>query len=252
MELPRGYISYSQINTYQNCPQKYFYAYIEEREIPLNEKILLGIVFHSTLEYFFNKKIEGKQIKKEKLINIFQSKFESLCIEKDIIWDGNRQEIENRGIRFLDYFITALAPHISPLMVEKELEVEMDEMNVMLKGIIDLVEQDYTITDFKTTNSKWSNSRMKRSYLQMVIYKYLFEKSFGTVNPELKLKILYSSKKKEIGHQEVTLKPGDIDLGKMFKIIQYVVDNIRKEIFYRNESYFCGFCEFKPFCFQSK
>jgi len=48
MDLPRGYISYSQINTYQNCPQKYFYSYIEEKDIPLNEKILLGIVFHSS------------------------------------------------------------------------------------------------------------------------------------------------------------------------------------------------------------
>jgi hypothetical protein len=252
MNLPRGYISYSQINTYQSCPRKYYYSYIEERDVPLNEKILLGIAFHSTLEYFFKKKIENKPAKKASLIRTFLNQFEALCKENEVIWDGRREDVENRGIRFIDYFMEHLAADFNPLMVEKELQVKMDDLDVTLKGIIDLVEKDYTITDFKTTNSKWSNSRMKRSYLQMVIYKYLFEKSFETQNPELKLKILYSANRNKIGHQDIILKSGDVDMGKMHEIIQYVVENIRKEIFHRNESYICGFCEFKPICFQSK
>jgi len=252
MNLPRGYISYSQINTYQSCPRKYYYAYIEERDVPLNDKILLGVAFHSTLEEFFNKKIENKSVKKVSLIKTFRNQFEILCKGNEVIWSGSREDVEARGIRFVDYFMVHLAPVLNPLMVEKELQVEMDELGVTLKGIIDLVEKDYTITDFKTTSSKWSNSRMKRSHLQMVIYRYLFEKSFGTTNPELKLKILYSSNKSKIGHQEVVLKSVDVNLEKMIQIIQYVVDNIQKEIFFRNESYFCGFCDFRSICFQSK
>jgi CRISPR/Cas system-associated exonuclease Cas4 (RecB family) len=250
MNLPRGYISYSQINTYQTCPRKYYYAYVEEREVPLNEKILLGIAFHSTLEDFFKKKIKNKSVKKTSIIKSFKKHFTTIQKENEVIWNRNREDVENRGIRFLDYFMMHLAPDINPLMVEKKLQVELEDLDVTLKGIIDLVEKDYAITDFKTTASKWSNSRMKRSYLQMVIYRYLFEKSFETPNPELKLKILYSSNKNKIGHQEVVLTPDDIHLEKMFEIIRYVVDNIRKEIFYRNQSYVCGFCDFKPICFS--
>ncbi|MCK4836063.1 MAG: PD-(D/E)XK nuclease family protein [Candidatus Aminicenantes bacterium] len=252
MDLPRGYISYSQINTYQNCPQKYYFSYIEEISPPVNEKIFLGVVFHATLEHYFNQKISGNEIKKQELVTLFCEKFRTLREEREIFWDSSQAEIEDRGISFIKYFENNLAPGITPLMVEKELEVELAEVGVRLKGILDLVEQDFSITDFKTTNAKWSGSRMKRSFLQMVIYKYLFEQSFGLINPKLKLKILYANPSKNVKYQEVFLNPDDIDLKQMFKIIHYVVENISKGVFYKNESYICGFCEFNDICHQLK
>jgi hypothetical protein len=182
---------------------------------------------------------------------VFCEKFRILSKEKDIIWDTSPEEIEKRGISFVNYFENTLAPKIAPLMVEKELEVELEEMGVRLKGILDLVEDDFSITDFKTTNSRWSGSRVKRSFLQMGIYKYLFEQSYGAINPKLKLTILYDTRSNNVRHQEVCLKPGDLDLNKMFQIIYYVADNISRGVFYKNESYICDFCEFNHICHQS-
>ncbi len=52
MALPRGYISHSQIRTYKECPQKYFFAYVEGIRPPINEKVLLGEIFHAAIERF--------------------------------------------------------------------------------------------------------------------------------------------------------------------------------------------------------
>lgn len=252
MNLPRGYISYNQISTYQNCPQKYYFCYIEEIEAPVNEKTFLGIVFHATLEYYFIQKIKGIETEKHELIDVFKEKFGSLMNEKNITWEKTPEEQQNRGMAFINYFLKQIAWGINPLMVEKELEIELTDIGVKLKGIIDLVEQDFSITDFKTTNSKWSKTRLKSSFLQMIIYKFLFEKTFGEVNSKLRLQILCSGNAKKVSHQEVFIKQEDISTEKMLNVIEYVVDNIRKEIFYKNESYLCGFCDFKAICNSKK
>lgn len=248
MNLPRDYISYNQIHLYQSCPQKYFFSYIEEIKTPINEKVFLGILFHSVLEYYFNKIIQNQSVDDEMVLNNFLEKYESFQNNTEIIWKSSKNKIAQRGVSFVKYFLQIIAPTIEPLMVEKELEVEIPKLGIKLKGIIDLVEKDFSITDFKTTSSKWSNDRLNKSFLQMVIYKYLFEQSFGNVNSKLKLRILYSKNSSSVNHQEIGLKAKDVDLGEMFKIIEYVAENISQGVFYKNQSYICGFCEFNEIC----
>jgi hypothetical protein len=135
-------------------------------------------------------------------------------------------------------------------MVEKELAADLPGIDVRLKGVIDLVETDFSITDFKTTTARWSKTKIKNQYLQVVIYRYLFEKTFGDVISALRFKIIYAKNPTTVKHQEVTVKPKDVDsdYSKMFDVVKYVVDSIRQELFYINESYRCNFCEFKERC----
>jgi hypothetical protein len=48
----------------------------------------------------------------------------------------------------------------------------------------------------------------------------------------------------------VAIKPKDVDYDydKMLEIIKFAVDGIRGEVFYKNENFACGFCEFKEMC----
>jgi len=252
MELPKEYISYSQIRLYKSCPRKYYYYYVEKRTSPVKDKVFLGVVFHAVVEHYFEKKIAGKDITTDRLLEVFAERFESLRGQQEIDWETPQSpnETHKRGIAFVKYFMREVAPTIDPLMVEKELWAELPGMDVKLRGVIDLVETDFSITDFKTTTAKWSKSRIRGSYLQMVIYRYLFEKAFGDVISQLKFKIIYSKKATNIKHQEVVVKAGDVDCDytQMIDIIKFVVESIQKEVFYKNENYSCGFCEFKDFC----
>jgi len=250
MELPRGYISYSQIRLYQTCPKKYYYIYVKKISVPVNEKVFLGIVFHSVIETYFKEKINGVELSKEVLSEKFKETFTRLQEEQEVTWENPSEVTFKRGNSFVKYFLHDIAPSVQPLMVEKELIAQLPELDVSLKGVIDLVENDFSITDFKTTTARWSKSKIKNHYLQVVIYRYLFEKTFGDVISNLKFKIIYSKNPPTVRHQEIVVKPKDVDYNysKMFDVIKYVVDNIRQEIFYKNESYICSFCEHKEIC----
>lgn len=248
MNLPKEYISYSQIRLYQTCPKKFRFTYIDEIEKPVNDKVFLGTIFHSIVEYYLKEKISSREPGKEDLLVRFEEQFQKSQKEQTIMWDIPETETRKRGLAFIRHFLREIAPEINPLMVEKELVVELPELEVKLKGIIDLVETDFSITDFKTTTAKWSKNRIKESYLQMQIYRYIFEKSFGDVITHLRFRIIYSKGISGIKDQKISVKASDLDSTKMLDIINYVVTNIRNGVFYKNENYTCSYCEFKDLC----
>jgi CRISPR/Cas system-associated exonuclease Cas4 (RecB family) len=250
VELPKKYISYSQIRLYQSCPLKYYYTYVKKLPAPVNDKIYLGIVVHAAIEFYLQEKIEGRLPHRDRVIEYFENEFGKRQKGMNLVWGNSPEETQKRGLAFVGYFMREIAHTVKPLMVEKELLAELPGIGVQLKGVIDLVEEDFSITDFKTTTAKWSKTRIKSSYLQVVIYRYLFEKAFGDVISQLKFKIIYAKKPSNIRHQEIVVNPKDVDYdyNKMFDIIKYVVDGIKGEAFYKNESYGCGFCEFKDIC----
>lgn len=248
MSLPRAYISYNQIRLYQNCPRQYYFSYIKEIKTPINDKVLLGIIFHATADYFLKKKISGSEISNEEILEYFSTKFRKTISDTDIKWDNSREDTKNRGFSFVKYFLKEIAPEINPIMTEKELEAEIPGSGIKLKGIIDLVEDDFSLTDFKTTTSKWSKERATKSFLQMHIYKYLFEKNLGDVISELKFSIIYSKNSTNIKHQKFSINAKDIDMNKMFEIINFIIENINKGYFYKNESFICNFCDYKDIC----
>jgi putative RecB family exonuclease len=247
MPLPRGYISHSQIRTYQECPRKYYFAYVEEILPPSNEKVFLGEIFHSTIEQYFLQKINGSPLTNDAAIAIFGARFDEAGADREIHWQTPRRETRERGLEFLKYFLRHIAPAAKPLMVEKELSAEIPEIGVVLKGVIDLIEEDFCITDFKTSTSRWSASKAQNSP-QMVIYKYLFDRCFGPVPATLKYEVLYAKNAGHIRHQTLKVIPATGAVEKLLALIRHVAENINSGIFIANETPFCRYCEFQGIC----
>jgi RecB family exonuclease len=245
--LPRGYLSHSQIRLYGECPQKYYFSYVEEIPARINDKIFLGEIFHATLEDYFTRQISGSRPDEETTVAAFLEAFASAAKAKDIDWQVPRRETCARGVAFIRYFLSNLAPAITPLMVEKELSAEIPGIGVTLKGVIDLVEADFSIIDFKTTTSKWSAGRARHS-LQMTIYKYLFERNFGDVQGSLKYEILFAKNAAHIRHQSLEVHPGPDDTAKLLALVEHVAENISSGIFYPQPNPFCVRCNFVALC----
>jgi len=247
ISLPRGYLSHSQIRLYSECPQKYCFAYIEEIPHRINDKVFLGEIFHAALEDYFTRQINGSRPDEATTIATFLETFTAAEKEKDIDWKIPRRETRARGVAFVTYFLAHIAPSMKPLMVEKELSAEIPEINVNLKGVIDLVEEDFSITDFKTTTSKWSASKARNS-LQMTIYKYLFERNFGNVHGTLKYEVLFAKTAAHIRHQSLKVTPGPDDVGRLLLLVRHVAENISQGIFYPQPNPFCPYCEYVALC----
>jgi putative RecB family exonuclease len=247
ISLPRGYLSHSQIRLYSECPQKYYFAYIEAIPARINEKVFLGEIFHATVEEYFTRQINGSSPDEAATMAVFLDSFAALAKEKDIEWKTPRRETRSRGVGFVKYFLAHIAPAMKPLMVEKELSAEIPEIGVSLKGVIDLVEADFSITDFKTTTSKWSVSKARHS-LQMTIYKYLFDRNFGHVHGDLKYEILFAKKAANIRHQSLKVTPGADDIAQLLVLVRHIAENISQGIFYPQPNPFCPSCDFFDFC----
>ena len=249
ISLPRGYLSHSQIRLYSECPQKYYFAYIEAIPTRINDKVFLGEIFHATLEDYFTRQINGSCPDEAATVAAFLDAFAAAGKEKDIDWKIPRRETRARGVAFVKYFLAHIAPTIKPLMVEKELISEIPEIGVTLKGVIDLVEADFSITDFKTTTSKWSASKARNS-LQMIIYKYLFDRNFGNVHGSLKYEILYAKNAANIRHQSLKVVTGPDDIAQLLILIKHVAENISNGIFYPQPNPFCVYCDFFTLCHE--
>lgn len=247
MALPRGYISHSQLRTYNECPRKYWFSYIEGIQPPVNEKLFLGEVFHSAIERYFLLRINGDTPDHGALEDFFITTFENEAAGREIAWGSPRRETRERGLAFLKHFLSHFAPAARPLMVEKELCVELPGSGVLLKGVIDLVEEDYAITDFKTTTSRWSDSRARNSP-QMIIYKYLFDRSFGPVPASLKYEVFYGKKAGSVRHQTLRVVPEAGALDGLLAMIAHVVERIGSGAFPANENPFCRYCDFRKTC----
>ncbi len=251
MPLPKKYISYNQIRTYRNCPRQYYFSYIENIRTALNDKVFLGVIFHDAADFHLKKKMKGLTPDIKDTSEYFSDTFNRMAEESEIIWSDGREKAFNRGLAFIKYFVREIAPGIKPMMTEKEIECDLPNSEIKLRGIIDLVEEDFSLTDFKTTTTKWSKGRVKKSFLQMFIYKFLFEESIGGFVKELKFKIIYSKKATGIRHQEQSLPAEDVNMEEVFDIINFVIENIEKEFFQKTESYICNFCDYKDICKKS-
>ena len=247
MALPRGYISHSQIRSYSECPRKYRFAYVENIQPPVNEKVFLGEVFHSTLEHYFLQRISGSLPTEDAVETVFCTAFAAAASNREIVWQAPRGETRERGLAFLRCFLKNVAPAVRPLMVEKELCVELPASGVLLKGVLDLVEEDFCITDFKTTTSRWSDSRVRNSQ-QMIIYKYLFDRSFGPVPASLKYEVFYGKKAGNVRHQTLHVVPAAAAVDTLLARIQHVVERIDFGAFQPNVTPFCRYCEFHGLC----
>ena len=247
MGLPRGYISHSQIRTFRECPKKYRFAYVEGIQPPVNEKVFLGETFHAAIEHYFKGRISDTPFSDEAVEAFFCQAFDVAVPGREISWTSPRRETRDRGLAFLRCFLQRVAPNTRPLMVEKELSAELPGSRVLLKGVLDLVEEDYGITDFKTTTGRWSESRVRHSP-QMIIYKYLFERSFGPVAAGMKYEVFYGRKAGNVRHQTLPVVAADDAVAELLAMIGLVVEKIAAGEFPPRVTPFCRNCEFRRLC----
>lgn len=199
--MPKRVQSPSSINTFKQCPRKYFYQYIVKHPTKENIHTVRGNIVHDTLEKFFSiniDAIEPRSFKKEMsfyLKNLF-----------DACWAGAAQRLQKLGLdqQQLDFYhdesMQMLANWLNHLFEDIDKEMKQDNLELkqafkklapdemekhykdeelMVRGFIDAIHREgehITIMDYKTSKS----DEMKPEYLlQLGIYAVLYEKQHG-------------------------------------------------------------------------
>lgn len=189
----------SSINTYKQCPRKYYYQYIEKLPTKPSIHLIRGVVAHEVLEKFFEKDIADinennyeskiKNFLQEFLVDTWmqnKTKFDELKLTSEQLnfyFDETMMMILN----FADHLIKKIKPYLATGLSFRQAlqkvtpiaEEKFQSEKYKVRGFIDAIEEreDGTyIMDYKTSKT----SKMSNAYkLQLSIYALMYFERFN-------------------------------------------------------------------------
>jgi len=265
--MPKRTQSPSSINTYRQCPRRYFYQYIVKLPTTENIHSVKGKIAHSVLEKFFDidvKHFKEETFKKElsyymkNLFNAFWvkslEKFEDIgSNEREMV--GAKQEIAEMLANWLQSFFDRIDS--SGLNFHEafgkfkpvETEAEYESRAHMVRGFIDVVEDvdgEIKVLDYKTSGSFEITDDYE---LQLAIYALLYREKHGKLPHKLSIWFL-KDKEKVI---EVDEKLIEKALGEI-KNIHIKTESDLMDDYPKKTSNLCkwrtGKCDFYEQCFK--
>lgn len=193
LDLPRYYLSVSQINMYRRCPRQYYFRYIKDLIRQPSAAQVEGSAIHKSVAVGHTEALKNGTVPLDVLLDAYndywkESKGEiDWKAEEDVV---NPDLIVRRGHNFLyqynDRFIPKLETRVDGAgpFVEREFLATIGKLHVPLRGFIDLVAKNNTVfndkkspdgsgeeevIDHKTTSKSMSQDDVD-SALQLTVY----------------------------------------------------------------------------------
>lgn len=246
------HLSASQINLYIQCSLKYKYQYIDQMPKPFKPSgLAFGSVMHSAIEWFHKERMKKREASLEKLLKIFETDWFSQRVDSQIRFKDGEDEMklllngkEMLGIYFrspLDEIKGAEVPFHVPLLNTSTGE----ELGIPLEGIIDLIEKDDVIVEFKTSNRSMDPESLN-DFLQLTAYSYAYRVLFGK-EPQM-LKVINFVKARTPKMVVIETSREERDYKRLFYIAREVVKGINSGHFFPKQSFMCKDCEYGGLC----
>ena len=246
------HLSASQINLYIQCSLKYQYQYVDQIPRPFKPSgLAFGSVMHSAIEWFHKERIKKKEVSLDRLLKIFETDWFSQRVGTQIRFKDGEDEVklmltgkEMLGIYFnspLNSIESAEVPFHVPLLNVSTGE----ELVVSLEGIIDLIEKDDVIVEFKTS-ARSMDPESLNDYLQLTAYSYAYKTLFGREPKTLKVINFVKAKTPKMVVIETSRNKRDYE--RFFYIAREVLRGINSSLFFPKQSFMCKDCEYEDLC----
>lgn len=256
--------SYSAIETYLQCPQKYKFQEIDKIRAPKSKEALFGTLIHSALKFMFERTPLFPTL--DEVMNYFKThwpsreKFE-LEEKNDPLkraWTEEEEKIYfEEGIRILKRFYEKNAPwNYTVVDLESRFELPLEdgktgEMHT-LAGIIDRIDRlpdgSYEIIDYKTSKKMPSQEGLDKN-LQLSLYSMGLQKRWPHLTVSDISLSLYFVKHGEKLSTKRTLEALEKTKISITETIRSIQNRIReKKEFEPTPSILCNWCEYRPLC----
>lgn len=229
--LPKSHISITQVNTYLRCPLQYYWRYEEGLKVPPPSAITFGLATHKAIEHNYRHKMSTHEdLPVEQVQEVWADEFDKLAPET--AWEDGESpgQVKDEGIRVTGVYMSEIAPKVQPILVEEPFEIELENVEFTLKGIVDIVDDTGNIIDTKTTKRSPSEDTIARD-LQMTTYALGHRTIYGVQESGLRMDFLVRNKAPKV----VSLAAGPRDqreIDRLLKLIGYVARAIRDRLYY--------------------
>jgi CRISPR/Cas system-associated exonuclease Cas4 (RecB family) len=221
-------ISYSRLDTYEMCPARYFYTYIEKQDRLFGAAAALGNIIHGVLEL-------AEELDLTEMVKILDDQKHVYDPEGQI-----DQKMLDTGWRMLVDYVDR---HVGqePVVLGREVGFALVIGSALVSGYIDRVERDpdslVRVTDFKT--GKWEYRGRPKDNLQLGIYALAATKIYGV--DEVYAELYYLRSGNRIGHH---FRAADFE-GVEARVLKMVGDIINDRHFHPTEDHSaCRICDF--------
>lgn len=162
-------LSATQINMFLRCQYQWYLRYVENLKIPPKAEMAVGKAFHKTFEKNFKFKIESKSdLPVKDIMDIFDQEFTTEIQEVEDKNETDIGKLKDSGYLIVKEYREKKAEDVNPIEVEKYLTYKVSD-NVIIEGYADIVTEENTVIDLKTT--KKTPSEIDLSYqLQLETY----------------------------------------------------------------------------------
>jgi putative RecB family exonuclease len=251
----RDYVSWSALSTFRTCPLKYKFRYVDGLpEESVCSALVFGSGIHTAVEQHYQAILSGDP-KPDLDALLFAYRSAWLPHDPDAIQFGStetRSSLDALASKMLMAFAKSPSASVRGrvLGVEEELRGRLVEGVPDLYGRVDLLTEDVdtlTITDIKTSRSKWSPEQVEDSGEQLLLYSHLASE----ISPDKKIatRFLVLTKTKEPQIEEHTREVEPAAVKRTLAGVERVWRAIESGVFYPAPSTMsCASCGYRAAC----
>jgi putative RecB family exonuclease len=234
-------LSFSRIDSYDNCPRKFRYAYIDRLPSVPSPHLSFGTSVHGALEAFYDRKLPSCPTEEELLGFLFEhwdtSGFAATPREEQLEFYRHAQDVLRRFHR------RAAPDYRLPAATEAWFSLPIGHEAVVV-GSIDRVDVDddgrFHIIDYKT-NRKVKDRRRVAGSLQLAIYALACRHLYGSLPATVSLDFV-------VPGVTVTVGIDEIDLDAARQAILDTAAAVRAQHYEPTPNPLCDWCDFRSVC----
>ncbi|MEI6236349.1 MAG: PD-(D/E)XK nuclease family protein [Planctomycetota bacterium] len=256
------HISFSSIKTYQTCPRKFAYRYLEN--VPEEFKpssLAFGSAFHIAVERIQEARMQGLGVPAlDEILSAFDTAWSNETIGTDIQFckeedGGSLRELAQRMLAAYAEYAALESTLPEPAQI---ISIEHSNRFRLLADVppiesrIDLLElrgTDLIVSDLKSSRSRWNDAKVLEAIPQLVLYAtglLPLMRELGATRIITKFVVVTKAVKPKV--QVLQPQASQDDVVRLKQTISETWSAIQTGLFVKRESWQCASCGFRHRC----
>lgn len=246
-----GKYSHSRLSSFEQCPQRYKFEYIDRVEVELETTVeaFMGSIVHQVLEKLYRDFSFGKLDSREELLEYYKHLWESMWDDNILIvkQDQTKDDYKRRGAQFILNYYAANEPFNEDKTLGLETEYLLDlgnnhKYHIRMDRLSKGDDGTYFVHDYKTSSSMKSQEKLDEDR-QLAMYSLWVKENFPDA---FKVKLVWHylafGKRMESERSVQDLELLKQDVIKKIGIIESAIE------FPPIVSPLCGWCLYQSIC----
>lgn len=150
---PSDKLSPTQVRTFQDCPARWAFKYLENIPEPKTSSLALGIAVHAAIAFDMAYKLDSRlDLPVDAVLEQFTLEWTRIQLDTEFRDDETASVIENDGAALIKLFMADAAPDIQPVAVECKVSGTIG--GVAVQGRVDILDIDGRVIDIKTAKRR--------------------------------------------------------------------------------------------------